>query len=159
MTNTKNELKVTTPTDTTVLWERSFDAPRALVFEVLTQPQHLPKWMANYGYQLDATGEVRSGGSYRNFFHGGSGPDFALYGEFREVDPPNRIVFTENMEGIDGPPSVNVATFEERDGRTYLTMTTTFVSKEQRDMVVATGMAEGAAASYDQMDAYLATLA
>jgi uncharacterized protein YndB with AHSA1/START domain len=159
MMTAQNELKVTLPNDTEVLWERTFDAPRALVFDVMTKPEHLPKWMANYGYQLDATADLRAGGSYRNFFHGGSGPNFALYGEFREIDAPSRIVFTENMEGMDGPPSVNVATFEERDGRTYMRMVTTFESKEQRDAVVATGMAEGAAESYNQMDTYLTTLA
>jgi uncharacterized protein YndB with AHSA1/START domain len=169
MMTTQNELKVSLPNDTEVLWERSFDAPRALVFDVLTNPKHLPKWMAGeesgaqpgdigYGYKMEATADLRNGGSYRNFFHGGPGPDFALYGEFQELSPPDRIVFTENMEGIDGPPSVNVVKLEERDGRTYLTMVTTFVSKEQRDAVVATGMAEGAAQSYNQMDAYLKTL-
>ena len=156
---TSNELKVTLPNDTDVLWERSFDAPAALVFDCLTRPEHVQHWMANYGYKLEATADLRAGGSYRNYFKNDAGEAFVLYGEYRELSPPSRIVFTESMEGMDGPPSVNVVTLEERDGRTYMTAVSTFASKELRDTVLATGMGEGAGVAYDQMDAYLKTLA
>jgi len=159
MMTTSNELKVSLPNDTDVLWERSFDAPAALVFDCLTKPEHVQRWMANYGYKLEATADLRNGGAYRNFFKNDAGESFALYGEYRELSPPSRIVFTENMEGMDGPPSVNVVTLEERDGRTFMTMVSTFASKELRDMVLATGMTQGAGVSYNQMDAYLKTLA
>lgn len=159
MMTTSNELKVSLPNDTDVLWERSFDAPAALVFDCLTKPEHVQHWMANYGYKVEATADLRNGGSYRNYFSNDAGQNFALLGEYRELSPPNRIVFTETMEGVEGPPSVNVVTLEERDGRTFMTMVTTFASKEQRDAVLATGMTEGAGVSYSQMDAYLKTLA
>jgi uncharacterized protein YndB with AHSA1/START domain len=158
MMTTSNELKVSLPNDTDVLWERSFEAPAALVFDCLTKPEHIQRWMANYGYKVEATADLRNGGAYRNYFSNDVGQSFALLGEYRELSPPSRIVFTETMEGMDGPPAVNVVTLEERDRRTFMTMVTTFASKEQRDAVLATGMAEGAGVSYSQMDAYLKTL-
>jgi uncharacterized protein YndB with AHSA1/START domain len=167
MMMTTNELKVSLPNDTDVLWERTFDAPAALVFECLTKPEHIQHWMANYGYKVESTADLRKGGAYRNSFTIESGENFALYGEYRELSPPNRIVFTESMVDTSStvpeewqlPASVNVVTLEERDGRTYLTMVSTYASKELRDAALATGMAEGAGVSYDQLDVYLRTIA
>jgi uncharacterized protein YndB with AHSA1/START domain len=159
MMTTGNELKISLPNDTDVLWERSFDAPAALVFDVLTKPEHIQRWQANFGYKVESTADLRNGGAYRNYFSNDAGENFALLGEYRELSPPARIVFTENMEGIDGPPSVNTVTLEERDGRTFMTMVQSFASQEQRDAVLATGMAEGAGISFNQMDEYLKTLA
>ena len=160
MMTTSNELKVSLPNDTDVLWERSFDAPAALVFDCLTKPDHVQRWMANYGYKLDATADVRVGGSFRYYFHNDAGESFVLSGDYLELDFPGRLVSTEGMgEGPDVPRATNVMTLEEREGRTYMTIVMSFPSQQMRDEVLATGMEVGAGISYDQMDAYLKTLA
>jgi uncharacterized protein YndB with AHSA1/START domain len=155
---TTNELKITLQGDTDVLWERSFNAPAAMVFDVLTKPEHIQRWQANFGYKVESTADLRNGGAYRNYFTNDAGQNFALLGEYRELSPPSRMVFTETMEGVDGPPAVNTVTLEERDGRTFMTMVQSFSTKEQREAVLATGMAEGAGVSFNQMDEYLKTL-
>jgi len=156
---TTNELKVSLPNDTDVLWERSFDAPAALVFDCLTKPEHVQHWMANFGYKLDATADVKIGGFFRYHFHNDAGESFVLSGDYLELDPPFRAVSTEGLgEGPDIPRATNVLTLKERDGRTYMSIVMSFDSKQMRDEVLATGMEQGAAVSYDQMDAYLKTL-
>jgi uncharacterized protein YndB with AHSA1/START domain len=160
MMTAQNELKLSLPNDTDVLWERTFDAPSALVFDVLTKPEHVQNWMANYGYKLDATADVRVGGSFRYYFHNDGGESFVLSGDYLEVDPPSRLVSTEGLgEGPDIPRATNVMTLTERDGRTHMTIVMSFTSKQMRDEVLATGMESGAAIAYDQMDEYLVTLA
>jgi uncharacterized protein YndB with AHSA1/START domain len=115
--------------------------------------------MANYGYKLDATADVKVGGFFRYHFHNDAGESFVLSGDYLELDPPFRAVSTEGLgEGPDIPRATNVLTLKERDGRTYMSIVMSFDSKQMRDEVLATGMEQGAAVSYDQMDAYLKTL-
>ena len=78
--------------------------------------------------------------------------EVAFYGEYREIKPPSRVVFTEIFEQF--PDSVSVVTAELTDegGKTRLTATVLYPSLEVRDMVVASGMARGAGISYDRLE-------
>src|SRR5215213_8007117 len=92
----KNKLTITTPSDREILMTRDFDAPRALVWEMFTKPEHLQQWWG-HGFQQNVTIEmdVRVGGTYRFV---GKTPDGTLVpfkGEYREIDPPSRIVYVE----------------------------------------------------------------
>lgn len=163
----QNTLKVTTPTDREIVMTRAFDAPRALVWDAMTRPELLQRWMfVPPGWTwAECEMDVRVGGKFRWAW---SGPDgklaLAIWGEHREVTPPARIVHTERMEmGPGGPgcegstPDAVLVTLElsEQGGRTQLRMTISCPSKEVRDAMLASGMEHGVAAGYDRLDAIL----
>ena len=84
--------------------------------------------------------------------------DAAFYGVYREVSPPDRVVFTEIFEPFPDAESVVTAVLSEEGGKTRLTATCVYPSLEVRDMVVKSGMAKGAAASYDRLEEVAADL-
>jgi uncharacterized protein YndB with AHSA1/START domain len=159
-TSSKNELKVTLPSDTQILWDRSFDAPRQLVFDALTQPEHLKHWMSGHGFELsEVEADLRPGGAYRWLFRNDKGDQMQISGEYREVTPPERLVNTTVWgDTPDIPEMVQTMVLEEREGRTYIALTIDFASKEARDAAIATGMADGAQETYRQLDEYLKTM-
>jgi uncharacterized protein YndB with AHSA1/START domain len=107
-------------------------------------------------------GDVRPGGSWRYVTTGSGGEDVPFTGVYREVAPPERLVYTEmyDVEPFNsGDPAVNTVTFSEEDGRTLVTVITVYPTKEIRDFVLGTGMEQGAAESYDRLAEHLKTLA
>ena len=82
----------------------------------------------------------------------------AFYGEYREITPPSRLVFTEIFEPFPDSVSVVTAEFTDEGGKTRITATVRYPSLEVRDMVLATGMANGAGISYDRLEDLVATL-
>jgi uncharacterized protein YndB with AHSA1/START domain len=136
---------------------RSFDAPRALVYEALTNPKHVKNWWGPRQYgAVSATGQFRAGGRYRFAQNGPSG-EVAFSGEIREASP-ERMVYTEEFEAMPGHGAVTTVTLEERGGRTYLTLRSVYQSKDDRDAVIASGMEWGARLSYLQLDEVIASL-
>ena len=100
--------------------------------------------------------DLRVGGRYRYLFRRPDGVEFALGGVYQEI-ADDRIVQTQAMEGAPGE-AVVTTTWVERDGKTTMTVVMRFDSQGVRDMVAATGMAEGAGESYDMLEQLLATL-
>ena len=102
---------------------RVFDAPRRLVFEAWTRPEHLVRWWGPKGFTLP-TCEVdfRVGGAYRMVMRAPDGTDHGFGGVYTEIVPPERIVFTALIDGSPERELVTTATFEERDGKTTLTV-------------------------------------
>ena len=136
---------------------RSFDAPRALVYQALTNPEHVKNWWGPRQYgAVSATGEFRAGGRYRYAQNGPSG-EVAFSGEIREASP-ERMVYTEEFEAMPGHGAVTTVRLDERDGRTYLSLRSVYQSKEDRDAVIASGMEWGARLSYLQLDEVIASL-
>ncbi len=137
---------------------REFDAPRALVFRAMTDPAVIPLWWgpARYTTTVDKL-DARPGGAWR-FVQKGPDGEFGFRGVFKEIVPPQRVVMTFEWEGLPGHISVNTLVLEERGGRTFMTSTSTFDSREDRDGMVASGMESGARESYDRLDTVLATL-
>jgi len=78
--------------------------------------------------------------------------DAEFYGVYKEINPPDRIVFTEIYAPFPDAPSVVTATLTEENGKTRLNATSKYPSKMVRDMVLSTGMEKGAAISYDRLD-------
>ena len=139
---------------------RLFDAPRGLVFEAMSRPEHVRQWWGNLGegYSVPVCEiDLRVGGKWR-FVNRHPQGEAAFYGEYLEVAPPDRMVFTEVFEPFPDSPSVVTAEFTEEGGRTRLTATVRYPSKEVRDMVMGTGMATGAGLSYDRLEDLLARL-
>ncbi|AVT31766.1 MULTISPECIES: SRPBCC family protein [unclassified Plantactinospora] len=149
-------LTVTLPTDLEIKMVRVFEAPRALVFEAHAKCEHVKHWWGR-GNPLDCEMDFRPGGSYRFVEHAPDG-EYAFRGEYREIRAPERIVQTFEFEGMPGHVCVETLELTESDGRTTVTSVTRFDTKEERDAMAASGMAEGARESYEALAAYLPKL-
>ena len=154
-----NKLAVATPSDTEIVLTREFDAPRELVFEAHTSSEHMARWWGPRGYEVVSCEiDFRVGGKWR-IVHRGGGQEFGFRGEYREIVPPERIVWTFEFEGAPGHISVETMTLEEHDGRTTLTATARYDGIESRDAVLQSGMTEGAGETFDRLEEYLASIA
>jgi uncharacterized protein YndB with AHSA1/START domain len=155
-----DSFKVTTPSDEEIRLTRLFDAPRHLVFEAMTKPEHVKRWWGRLGegYSVPVSEiDLRVGGKWR-FVNRHPKGEVAFYGEYREITPPSRLVFTEIFEQFPDSVSVVTAEFTEEGGKTRLTATVRYPSLEVRDMVLASGMATGAGISYDRLEDLVAEL-
>lgn len=137
---------------------RTFDAPRRLVVRAMSEPELIKRWLGNSrGELVSVEVDFRVGGRYRyGFRRTGDGGAFALGGVFREIGD-GRIVQVESMEGMPGEAIVTT-TLVEQGGKTTLTVISDFGSREVRDIVLATGMADGAGESYDNLERLVTTL-
>ena len=151
---------VTTPSEVEIRMTRLFDAPRQLVFEAMTRPEHVKQWWGRLGdgYSVPVCDiDLRVGGAWR-FVNRHPEGEAVFYGEYREVTPPSRLVFTEIFEPY--PDSVSVVTteFTAEGSKTRMTATVRYPSLEVRDMVLGSGMATGAGVSYDRLEELVAKL-
>jgi uncharacterized protein YndB with AHSA1/START domain len=152
--------KVTTPSDEEIRMTRLFDAPRRLVFEAMTKPEHVKQWWGRLGegYSVPVCEiDLRPGGAWR-FVNRHPKGEAAFHGEYREVTPPSRLVFTEIFEDFPDSVSVVTAEFADEGGKTRFTATVRYPSADVRNMVLASGMARGAGISYDRLEDLVATL-
>jgi uncharacterized protein YndB with AHSA1/START domain len=154
LTANRDSFTVTTPSDQEIRMTRLFNAPRDLVFEAMTKPQHVREWWGRLGdgYSVPVCEiDFRVGGKWR-FVNRHPRGEAAFHGEYREIAPPDRVVFTEIFEEF--PDSVSVVTAEltEEGGQTRLTATVRYPSLEVRDIVLRTGMSTGAGISYDRLE-------
>ena len=154
-----HELKVTTPSDREIVLTRVFDAPREVVFEAHSSCEHMSKWWGPRKYEF-ASCEIdfRQGGEWRIVHRGPDGEEYGFHGEYREIVPPERIVWTFEFEGMPGHVSVETLSLEEHDGKTTLTATSVYDTVEERDGMLESGMESGAAESMDRLDEYLEVL-
>lgn len=142
-----------TPTDTEVVITRVVDAPRRIVFDAWTVPRHVSRWMLGpAGWTMPVCEiDLRPGGSWRYVWRKGDGAEMEMYGTFREVAPPERYVATESW-GPEWPETVNTLVLTEAGGRTTMTLTITYPSKEAREAALQTGMKDGMEKSFDRLD-------
>jgi uncharacterized protein YndB with AHSA1/START domain len=152
--------KVTPQKDKVVVLTREFDAPRALVYKAMSDPTLIPKW---WGRRKDTTTvdkmDVRVGGKWRFLTSTPGEEDNAFRGEFREIVPNERITWTFEWEGLPGHISVDTVVLEDLPGgRTRLTSTSVFETREDRDGMLQAGMEGGARETYDRLDELLAQL-
>ncbi len=152
-------LKVTTPTEREIVMTRVFDAPRSLVLDAFTKPELLRCWLGPRGWSLVACEiDLRVGGAYRFVGRGPDGTDMGWGGVYREIKLPERIVHTESFDDYPGE-SLVTAVWVEHGGKTTLTITLLYPSREVRDAVISSGMEHGAAESYDRLAEMLASIA
>jgi uncharacterized protein YndB with AHSA1/START domain len=155
-----DSFKVTTPSNEEIRMTRLFDAPRRLVFDAMTKPEHVKRWWGRLGegYSVPVCEiDLRPGGAWR-FVNRHPKGEAAFYGQYREITPPSRLVFTEIFEQFPDSVSVVTADFTDEGGKTRLTATVRYPSLEVRDMVLASGMARGAGISYDRLEDLVAEL-
>ena len=136
-----------------------FDAPRACVFKLYTDPNLLPQWWGpgKYTTVVDQM-EVRPGGRWRYVQRAADGTEYAFHGVYHAIEAPERLVGTFEFEGMPGHVLLETATFTEQDGRTTLTTQSIFQSVADRDGMWGSGMAEGATESMDRLAALLANI-
>lgn len=150
----------TTPSDVQITMTRVFDAPRRLVFEAWTSPEHVPRWMLGPGGWTMPVCEIdlRPGGSWHFVWRRADGTEMEMRGAYREVTPPERLVSTESWGG-EWPETVNTLVLSEEGGKTTMTHTVLYPSKEARDAALRTGMREGMSLSNDRLAELLRTMA
>jgi uncharacterized protein YndB with AHSA1/START domain len=154
---TVGKLSLAIPTDRQIVMTREFDAPRALVFEALTTPQLLKQWFKGPGWDLAVCEfDARVGGKYRYVWKLGDN-EMGMSGEIREFRAPERMVATEKFDQAWYPGDAQSSiVLTEKGAKTLLTLTVTYASKEARDQVLKSPMAEGASAGYDRLEEFLA---
>ena len=146
--------KVTTPSDREIVMTRLFDAPRHLVFEAMTRPEHVRKWwgILDDRYSMSVCDiDLRPGGAWRFVGRHPKG-EVEFYGVYREIVPPSRLVFTEIFAPYPDVESVITSLFTDENGKTRLTSTCVYPSLDVRNMVIQSGMERGAAISYDRLE-------
>jgi uncharacterized protein YndB with AHSA1/START domain len=159
-TANKDSYNVTAPSDQEIRLTRLFDAPRELVFEVMTRPEHVKEWWGRLGegYSVPVCEiDLRVGGVWR-FVNRHPKGECAFHGEYREIAPPGRVVFTEIFEEFPDTVSVVTAELTEENGKTRLVATVRYPSHMVRDIVMKSGMSRGAGISYDRLEDLLAEL-
>ena len=145
---------VTTPSDQEIRMTRLFDAPRELVFAAMTTPEHVRRWWGclGEGYSVPVCDiDLRVGGEWR-FVNRHPKGEAAFYGEYTEITPPARLVFSEIFEDFPDVVSVVTTDLVDESGRTRMTVTVRYPSRDVRDGVLSTGMSKGAAISYDRLE-------
>ncbi len=126
----------------------------------MTRPEHISRWWGQLGdgYSVPVCeSDPRPGGAWR-FVNRHPKGEAAFHGVYREVTPPERLVFTEIFEAFPDTESVVTVVLTDEKGKTRLTVTARYPSLEVRDMVLKTGMEKGAALSYDRLEEVAAGL-
>lgn len=153
-------LSVTTPSENQIVIERGFVAPPHLVYACYTQPSLIRRWLTGPdGWTMPVcTYDARAGGSYRFEWHGPGGDGFlAVSGDISHIDAIRYIDSQEVFDaGVMGPAYRSELLFELEGHGTKLLNTLTYTSQAHRDMVAATGMAEGMETSFQNLDRLLA---
>jgi uncharacterized protein YndB with AHSA1/START domain len=148
------KLQVTAPSDREIAMTRVFDAPRGMVFDAWTKPELLKRWLGVRGGWTFPICEVdlKVGGKYRYVWRSPDGKEMGMGGVFREIVRPERLVATEKFDDpwYDGD-AVDTTTFVEKGGRTTVTTTVLYASREVRDAVLKSPMEKGIAESYDKL--------
>lgn len=161
MTQTaENKLTVTTPSDLEIVLTREFNAPRELVFEATTKPEHVRKWWGCDEYPMTVCDiDFRVGGSYR-YVIAGNGEEFPFTGVYQQIERPEQIVHTEiyDVEPFRNFPAMVTVKFEDIGGRTRLVSTVRHETKEARDGHLNSGMEGGASIAFDRLEKVLADL-
>jgi uncharacterized protein YndB with AHSA1/START domain len=155
---TIGETTFTLPSDREIVITRVLDAPRELVFDALTNPEHLPHWFGLRDWTLPVCEiDLRPGGRWRYVMRGPDGEEMGMSGVYREIERPERLVYTESFDDYPGE-TLNTGVLTEENGKTTFTATVLYESKEHRDAVLESGMQLGAAETYDRLAEYLAGL-
>jgi uncharacterized protein YndB with AHSA1/START domain len=144
------------PSELEVVITREFEAPIALVFDVLTKPEHVKKTFAPFGEEVTVCSiDLRVGGDYHIVMVTDDGTECSFRGTFVEVEPPTRTVQTWLFDGWPGVEAVESVELRETNGVTALTHRLSFRDKAGRDHMTKT---DGLAASFDNLEDYLQSL-
>jgi uncharacterized protein YndB with AHSA1/START domain len=151
--------KVTSVGEREATVERVFDAPRDRVWRAMTDPKLVAQWWGR-GNKLDVvTWEFKRGGHWR-FVEHADGQTHGFEGRYAEIDPPKKVVQTFEWDGMPGHTCLETMTLDDLgDGKTKLTTHSLFLTQQDRDGMLQSGMESGVNLSYAALDRVLETLA
>jgi uncharacterized protein YndB with AHSA1/START domain len=151
-----NPATVAMPSDREIVITRVFTAPRQVVFDAWTKPEHVTHWWDPNRTPLAVCEiDLRPNGEFRFVNSGRDGTTHPFVGIYRHIEPPGRLVFTTRV-GQSGAESVGTLVFSEHQGRTTLTMTMTCQSKADRDLLLQMRVDVGTMHTLDNLQEYLA---
>ncbi|HWG61634.1 MAG TPA: SRPBCC family protein [Streptosporangiaceae bacterium] len=152
---------VTLPGDTQILITREFSAPRHLVYRAWTTPELIKRWWSgDRGEVTIADIDLRVGGAWRFVMTANAGFEVAFHGEYREIVPDERLVWTEVFEGMPGAEAaINTLTLSEEAGYTTATMLVEHANQQDRDMHINSGMEDGLQEALDHLEQVAVSLA
>jgi uncharacterized protein YndB with AHSA1/START domain len=156
----KNPTTVERKSDRELVITRTFNGPAHIVFEAWTKPELLKRWWTPKSFgitMLSCEVDVRVGGRYRFVMAVGDSPPMAFFGQYLEVVPNARLVWTNEEDGDNGP--VTTVTFEERAGQTVVAVHELHPTKEALDAACASGAQPGMLESFEQLEDLLGALA
>lgn len=160
---TSGTAKLTFPTDSQILVQREFAAPKHLVYRAVTEPELVKRWWnAKRGEVTFCEIDLRVGGKWRYAMQTPDGMEVAFHGTFREIVPNEHVVQTEvfEMPGLtDDDATVNTMDLVEHDGATRMTVLIQCKNAEQREGIVASGMEAGLQDAYDLLEEVAISLA
>ena len=153
MTNTTSENNIST--DLELIITRTFDAPRKLVWKAWTEIDLLERWICPRDFKVTfCQGELRIGGKWRTGMQSPEGTEHICGGEYREIAPPSKLVFThawEDENGEFGSQTLVSVTFSDDNDKTLMHFEQTgFNSVESRD-----GHEDGWTGAFDNLSTYL----
>jgi uncharacterized protein YndB with AHSA1/START domain len=145
------------PDKPTIVSRRTFDAPRALVFDAWTKPELMKRWLGPRALQVVLCEvDLRVGGGYRFVHRAPDGQEYGFHGTYREIARPDRLVSTLVFELFPDAEAVETLVLEERDSKTTATTTTVHTSMQNRDGHLANGgMEVGMREGYERLDELL----
>jgi uncharacterized protein YndB with AHSA1/START domain len=144
------------PSELEIVTTREFDAPIELVFDVLTEPEHVTNWFAPFEDKVTVCEiDLRVEGNYHMVFVTPDGTECAFRGTYLEIEPPTRVVDTWLFEGWPDAEAVETVELQETDGVTKLTLKLAFRDKAGRDHMTKS---DGQESSFDKMEDYLRSL-
>lgn len=153
MTLNDKKAEVTLPSDTQILITRAFNAPAHLVYKAWTTPELVKRWWsAKRGAVTIADIDLRVGGSWRWVMVMEDGFEVAFHGEYRELNPHERIVFTEVFEGMPEGEALNTLTLTAKGNQTILTLLVQHENQEHRDAHIGSGMEAGMQDAMDLLE-------
>lgn len=146
--------------DREIVMTRVFDAPRELVFEAWTRPEHVGRWFGPRGFTTTIHEmDVRVGGMWRYIMHGPDGTDYTNRVVYQEITRPERLVYLHGEDVDDDPGRFHVTvTFGDEGGKTRLTMRMVFATAEQREGAIGFGAVELGHQTLDRLAEHLATM-
>ncbi len=155
-----NKLEIVAePGKPTIVTRRVVSAPRSLVFDTFTKPEHLKRWMGPRALDMvSCVSDLRVGGGWRMVYRSPDGQEFGFHGEFREIVRPERILRTFVFERMPDAEALETFVLEERDGKTTIKTTTVHKTIEGRDGHIAHGMEAGMTDGYARLDELLVEL-
>jgi uncharacterized protein YndB with AHSA1/START domain len=157
----QNGFSLTLPSDREILITRVFNAPRQLVFEAWTQPEHVKRWFGGCTPMVMTVCEIdlRVGGKWRYVLHDASNnTEHGFAGEYREIVRPERLVATERYEPVPNSDHLNTLTLSEQNGKTTLHILIQHQSQEQRDGHLQSGMETGLRETLNRLETVLESI-
>jgi uncharacterized protein YndB with AHSA1/START domain len=145
------------PNQHTIVATTTFNAPRDLLFKIMTDPELIPQWWGPRALTTTVDRmEPRSGGSWRYIVNNPKGDDWIFHGVYHVIEAPERIIFTYEYEAEPWHVSMESYRFEDQDGTTKMTVTSLFQSVEDRDNMLQSDWEDGEIESLERLEELLA---